>query len=251
MTRHNPPNTSHYPFDFESNIFEKTTLEINNDLTIQHKIEKSNSEIEKLWKKAKELGKDAQKNSQIDDEYISKNRNQNEQILKYMNDILVINNSLSVVLYNKGACLARLNIAVDDVNDEPESFFRKAIKEKPDYSLAFKALSERVASHNDTLMYKYNPDLAHTNVQNSWFFSDIVFDLANFEDFWDAEELLEKARMCVHHRMFQTSLLFFRRGLLLSDTDATGATLLKEEADVLKELSKFDEDKECTTQTGT
>ena len=246
-TRDNPPHTSHYPFDFESNIFEKTTGEINDDGTIQHKSKEDNSEIKKLWKEAKELGKDinGQKNCEIRDEYISKNRNQNEQILKYMNDILAINDSLPVVLYNKGACLARLK----EWDDKPEFLFRRAIKEKPDYVLAFRALSERVYSHNDTLLWKYNPDLALPNYNNHIIFENISIDLQelllNFDgwaasdnpnDYWDKEKCLEKARMCVNAEMFETSLLFFNKCLWLSKEEEQDA-IIKEKEDVLKKLS--------------
>lgn len=249
-TRSNPPHTSHYPFDFESNIFEKTTGEINDDGTIQHKSEEDNSEIKKLWKEAKELGKDinGQKNCKIHDEYISKNRNQNEQILKCMNDILAINDSLPVVLYNKGACLARLDAAVN-TDDKPEFLFRRAIKEKPDYVLAFHALSERVYSHNDTLLWKYNPDLALSNSKNQIIFENISIDLQdsflNFDDwlngtqesdYWDEEKFLEKARMCVNAEMFETSLLFFNRCLWHSKEEEQDA-IIKEKEDVLKKLS--------------
>ena len=247
-TRDNPPHTSHYPFDFESNIFEKTTGEINDDGTLQHKSEEDNSEIKKLWKEAKELGKDinGQKNCEIHDEYISKNRNQNEQILKYMNDILAINDSLPVVLYNKGACLARLK----EWDDKPEFLFRRAIKEKPDYVLAFRALSERVYSHNDTLLWKYNPDLALPNYNNHIIFENISIDLQelllnfddwlssdnNPDDYWDKEKFLEKARTCVNAEMFETSLLFFNRCLWLSKEEEQDA-IIKEKEDVLKKLS--------------
>ena len=247
-TRDNPPHTSHYPFDFESNIFEKTTGEINDDGTLQHKSEEDNSEIKKLWKEVKELGKDinGQKNCEIHDEYISKNRNQNEQILKYMNDILAINDSLPVVLYNKGACLARLK----EWDDKPEFLFRRAIKEKPDYVLAFRALSERVYSHNDTLLWKYNPDLALPNYNNHIIFENISIDLQelllnfddwlssdnNPDDYWDKEKFLEKARMCVNAEMFETSLLFFNRCLWLSKEEEQDA-IIKEKEDVLKKLS--------------
>ena len=155
----NQPHINHYPFDFESNIFEKTTGELTDEGIIQYKIEEEDSEIKKLWEKVKEIGKDLkiQKDCAIDEEYILQNREQNEKLLECLNEILSINDSLAVILYNKGACLARLNVSVY-LNDEAESLFRKAVKEKSDYVIGFRALSERVYSHIDSLMTKYTPE---------------------------------------------------------------------------------------------